>query len=411
MEKHIGGRMEKKPELVGGKAWARSAVRHKMVLVFLEHKFHRAPAGVDRLIDEPAVPVFEVGYDETGVRPESIIFDLGDDSSCLRPEFDFIESLGEHSNGLLFQIEPQSRLFDKGLDLSDQGREGLIPQDIFHVTLFTEVKDRRTGVVRIPPQKDAHLRPGLPDLFDHPFEDGDDLFARRPLSRPQHSGDQLAASPFIDVDGHIAVVAVIGIEKSQLLVAVGQIIGVIDIQDDALWRFAVRSDKHIHKHFCDPIEVGPGETIFKPADGRLTGQLLLIIGQSLTGYFQDRVFPQLIAVISILITAGDLEYPLLDKLEKLMFDITGMAPVPQGISHFSDQTYPVFNLPQEKKSGIGADLPAIKISFNFFVGKGFKKEQLFGTIFHGCFLFFLALTYYISIRYEGKQLFFMNYSG
>jgi len=82
-----------------------------------------------------------------------------------------------------------------------------------------------------------------------------------------------------------------------------------------------------------------------------------------------------------------------------------MAPVLQGISHFSDQTYPVFNLTKEKDSGIGADFTAIEISFNFFVGNAFKKEQLFGTIFHGCFLFFLFLTYYISIRYEGKQLF------
>jgi len=69
-----------------------------------------------------------------------------------------------------------------------------------------------------------------------------------------------------------------------------------------------------------------------------------------------------------------------------------MAPVPQGISHFADQTYPVFNLPEEKKSGIGADLTAIEIGFNFFVGNGSKKEQLFGIIFHSCFLFFLALT-------------------
>jgi len=51
-----------------------------------------------------------------------------------------------------------------------------------------------------------------------------------------------------------------------------------------------------------------------------------------------------------------------------MFDITGMVPVPQGISHFADQTYLVFNLPDEKKSAIGTDLSIVEISFNFFVG-------------------------------------------
>jgi hypothetical protein len=207
------------------------------------------------------------------------------------------------------------------------------------------------------------------------------------------------------MDGHIAVVAVVGIEKSQLLMAVSQIIGVIDIEDDAIGRFTVRFDKHIHKHFCNPVKVGPGETIFKPADSRLAGQGRILIGQPLTGYFHYRVAPHLIAVIAILIAAGNLENPLLEKLEKLMFNITGMTPVPKRISHFADQSYPGLNLPEEKKPGIGTDLSTIEIGFNFFIGKAFKKEELFGTIFHGCFLFFLLLTYYISIRYEGKQLF------
>jgi len=134
-------------------------------------------------------------------------------------------------------------------------------------------------------------------------------------------------------------------------------------------------DKHIHKHFCDPITVYSGETIFKPAEGRLTGQRRAVIRQSPTGYFHYRIFPQLIAVISIFITTGNLENPLFEKLKELMFDITGMAPVPKGISHFPDQTYPVFNLPEEKKSSIGTDLTAIEIGFNFFIGNSFKKSS------------------------------------
>ena len=103
--------------------------------------------------------------------------------------------------------------------MSDQGRERLKPQNILDIVLFTEIKNRRTGVVGICPQKDTNLRPGLSDFSNHPLEDGDDLFARRSLSRTQNCCDQFAASPLIDVDGHVAVVAVIGIEKSQLLMA------------------------------------------------------------------------------------------------------------------------------------------------------------------------------------------------
>jgi len=56
------------PKLVGEKTWVRDTVREQMVLVLLDHKFHRSPTGVDRLIDEPEIPVFQVGDDETGVR-------------------------------------------------------------------------------------------------------------------------------------------------------------------------------------------------------------------------------------------------------------------------------------------------------------------------------------------------------
>jgi len=404
MEKHIGGRMEKKPKLVGRKAGARSTVRQQMILVFLDHKFHRPPTAIDPLIDEAAVPVLQVSDDKTGVHPDSVGLDLGDDSAGLLPGLGFIESLDERSHRLLLLLKPQGRLLEKGLDLSEKRRERLKPQNIFHVVFLTKVKNLRTRVIGISTQHEADLRPSLSDSLNHSFEDRDDLPACRALSRPQHGGYQSAALPFIDVDGQIAVVTMIGIEKTQLLMAIGQIIGIIYIQNDRFWRFLIRFNKNIQKHLGYPVKICPGKTVLKPANGRLTGQRLFL-RQPFAGYFHYWVFSQLITVVAILITAGNLENPLPEKLEKLVFDITGMTPVSQGISHFTDQTYPLFNLPQEKHSSIGADLSAVEISFNFFSRNTFKKEQLFGTIFHGCFLVFFVLTYYISIRYERKQLF------
>jgi len=154
------------------------------------------------------------------------------------------------------------------------------------------------------------------------------------------------------------------------------IIRVINIQDNALWRLIIRLDKHIHKHFGNPVKVCTCEAVFKPADGGLTGQRHLIIGQSLTGYFHDWVFPQLVAVIAILIAASNLENPLLEKFTKLMFNITGMTPVPQRVSYFAYQPYPVFNLPEKKNSSIRTDLPAFKISLILFAGNAFEKELL-----------------------------------
>jgi len=142
------------------------------------------------------------------------LFDFGNDSALLRPGLGLIESLCEHPNRMFLLIEPLRGLLDKRFDLSEQGRERIKSQNIFHVVIFTKVKNLRTGIIGISPQNNANLRPGLSDFFDHPLEDGNDLLARRPLPRPQDCCYQFATLPLIDVDGHIAVVAVIGIENT-----------------------------------------------------------------------------------------------------------------------------------------------------------------------------------------------------
>jgi hypothetical protein len=405
MEKHIGRRMKEEPELIGGETCARGAVREQVVLVLLDHKLHRSPSGVARLINEPAVPVFQVGNDKAEVWSDRVVFDLGDDSSGSFPGLRLMEDLCIPFHRLLVLPGDPRDLFGKRLDLSDQGSEGPETEDIPDVVLFTKIKNSGTGVMGIPPEKDAHLRPDLPDLANHPLEDRNDLGTIRPASGAKDRGNQFAAFALIEMNGHIAVAAVIGVEKRQLLAAVSQIIGVIDIQDNTLRRFLVGVDKHSNKHLRDTIKICFGKRVLKTADGRLTGQGRIFLRKSFTGYFHHRIVPQFIAVVAVLIAAGNLEDPLLEQFAKLMFDITGMATVMQRVDHFANKSHPVLHLAEEKKPRVGTDLPAGKIRFNFFMGNVFEKEQLFGTIFHGCFLFFFMQTYYISIRYEGKQLF------
>jgi len=160
--------------------------KKQMMRVFLNHKFHRPSTGIDRLIDEAAVPVLQVGDDETGVRTETVVVDLGDDSACLRPGLGSIESFDEHPDRLLLLVIPQGRLLDKGLDLSEKRRERLKPQNIFQVVFFTKIKNLRTRVLGFSTQNDAYLRPGLSDSLNHSLEDRDYLLACRTLSRPHH---------------------------------------------------------------------------------------------------------------------------------------------------------------------------------------------------------------------------------
>jgi len=59
----------------------------------------------------------------------------------------------------------------------------------------------------------------------------------------QNGRDQLARRPFVEMDGHVAILVMVGVEQRQLLCTVRDIIRVIDVQDDLLRRLVVGLDK------------------------------------------------------------------------------------------------------------------------------------------------------------------------
>jgi hypothetical protein len=95
--------------------------------------------------------------------------------------------------------------------------------------LPAELIDERMTVIGVSLQNHPHIRLGLPDLFDPPLEDRDNLLARKPLPRPQCRRDQLPAFALIGMNRHLAVVMIKGIEQYQLLLAMGLIIGTVYI--------------------------------------------------------------------------------------------------------------------------------------------------------------------------------------
>ena len=61
---------------------------------------------------------------------------------------------------------------------------------------------------------------------------GANLDAGRRLARPQHERDGTAAFGVIDMDRQKAALVIMGVEQRQLLVAVHDIAGVVDIENE-----------------------------------------------------------------------------------------------------------------------------------------------------------------------------------
>jgi hypothetical protein len=103
--------------------------------------------------------------------------------------------------------------------------------------------------------QDLHPGPMAADLADQPAQKSAGLGTTRPASRAQHGGHW----PAIAVehhDGLEAVLVVVGVEKSQLLLAVDRIEGVIHVQDYA--------PRHLAEAAAVQPDHGPGHAQQRP---------------------------------------------------------------------------------------------------------------------------------------------------
>ncbi len=80
---------------------------------------------------------------------------------------------------------------------------------------------------------DLDPRPIAPDAANDVFEDTRRLFSGRPLAGPQQRQNRLAGGCLEDVDGLEDVLIIMGIEKRQLLAAMSDVRGVVDIENNA----------------------------------------------------------------------------------------------------------------------------------------------------------------------------------
>ena len=381
----VGHRVQKQAELIGLEAMAGGPVGAKMGLVVLDQKLHPPSIAVEVFIDDPGGLGDEIRHHEAGVRSEGVVLGLDDNPLVFSPTLGSIEELAEVANRLAFPAETPFGRRDQGRGVAAQDGIRRQPQQVLQVLGPAKGEDFGRGVVGIAPQQDAHFRPSLANLSDDPLEDRDDLLAGRPLSRPQDRGDELSAPALVDVDREITVLVVKGVEQGHLLMSVGRVFGVVDVEQDRDRRSPVRVEEHIDQDFGKAVEIGPGDGVFQARERRLAGQGLAV-GKSFAGHLKGGVGAQSVGIVGVLVAAGDLEDSLRKHLADGMAGIAGMAAVVDDLGDLTNQAQPVFDFAKEQNAGIGGDLAAVEVDLDLFSLDVFKKKALGATIVHGCFL-------------------------
>jgi hypothetical protein len=170
MQKHISQGMEKKPKLVGFKLTTRCPVREEMRLVFFDAKFHVAATGVYFLIDVSSAGVFQIGNDESGVRPPVIVLGLINHPKRPSPGFSLILKFTKEFHRLFMKSVKLFSLLCKLFCLPPHGVLRGNAKNKSQLFLLAKIIDLRRSIMRITPYYDPNLRPGLPNLSHYAFQ-------------------------------------------------------------------------------------------------------------------------------------------------------------------------------------------------------------------------------------------------
>ena len=203
------------------------------------------------------------------------------------------------------------------------------------------------------------------------------------LALPQEHHDRLAAGHVIDMDRQEAAGVVVGVEQRQLLPAVHRVAGVVDVQRDRGRVLREAPAEQIHHHRRHARRSHPRGHVLEPAHGRLRAQRRPAPGQPAGRQLEQRVLAQRIAVIGILMAAGNGQHAEQQHLLNRVADPAGIAPVLHAGRQHARQAQAPVRLPQEQQAAIRRNRAAIEVRGHFLAANGWKIEGKKAIVAHG----------------------------
>lgn len=326
----VGCAVEEEAELVGRELVAGHPVGHEPFLELPYPEFAVASVAVHDRVLFPGCPVHDVGYDEADVVTQRADFDLYDDELLILPGLGFVEEgveLPDFLAGLLVVrlglLHPGGDLFQK---LDVPGEAG----DEAHLLLSVvpnPVHELVGAELGVAAEDDFHSGPLLPQKGDQAYQPTGDVDGLVGPPGTQNGEDHLAALSLEQQQGHVAVLAVIGIEQRKLLIAERVGIGVIRVNDNRLRSTVVRCDEVVDECHADGVKLLLGQLVLQPAHGWLRGKINLIGGLASGAEFQHSVRAEPVAVIGILVSRNNLVHSLADHLPVRVNDEVLIAQV------------------------------------------------------------------------------------
>ncbi len=247
----------------------------------------------------------------------------------------------------------------------------------FQVALAPLV-DAGQGLAAVAAHHDPHLGPGRPQPRHDPLEEAYRPVAGVDLTRSQHRRQQLVRLA-VGLGEHqhrqVAVRAVVAVEESQLLLAVGWVDGGVQVEDDLLRRLAMALEEQVEEDFGQAVQLARRDRVLEPRERGLGGQVVAGIRVAPAGDFQHRVGGEGVGVVAVLVATGYLIDALAQEIEEGLADLGRLAAIPQARCETLGQTRAAVHLGQPEEAAVGADLPAIEASHDLLATKETEVER------------------------------------
>ena len=102
-----------------------------------------------------------------------------------------------------------------------------------------------------------------------------------------------------------AMAAGMAVEQGELLAAVHQIIGIVDVEYDRKWRRWIALAEQIDQPHADPVERPGIDRVLQSRQGRLAHQVDAALGRAVAGDLQCGIGLEPVDVVAILVAGGD----------------------------------------------------------------------------------------------------------
>jgi len=203
----------------------------------------------------------------------------------------------------------------------------------------------------------------------HVLDDCAHLRALRGARRAQDGRHRRTTRHMIDVHRRKAALVMMRVPERQLLAAMRRAEGVINVEDFRLPRPNGRAEL-IDKGSAQPCSFHLARRVLQTRDGRLRSERIRALGAPLDGDLHQRIVPEPIEVVGVLIPTGDSGRARHHKLDHLVLDARWIAAIRHGLGKPPTYAELPLRLPKQKEAGIGGLISTIKINCEFLATDG-----------------------------------------